>query len=277
MQYFALGLAALAALVAVIRRRWALLAWTVIALTLSGIGLYDFYRWEYDYGHNLNPEAAIKIEGMSYQPPMFGTKQLLNFNTTAWPGAGGILAMVGVGLGVLASAYELMFRNRRRRGRPRAVADAHKRAAIAILSVAFAATGASCAKKPASISFGVDACEYCGMTISDDRYGAVLVTEKGRSHKFDAVECLAQATSPNEKFGSTGVFAVFVVPFDSRGALVPAESASFLISPVLPSPMGANITAFSTQQHAEDIQRSKPGEILDWPDAQTHGRSRAGM
>ncbi len=44
---------------------------------LAAVGLYDFYMWEYDYGHNLNPHAAIKIPGMAYQPPLIGSKMLL--------------------------------------------------------------------------------------------------------------------------------------------------------------------------------------------------------
>ena len=50
------------------------------ALVAIGLAaLYDFYAWGYDYGHNLNPEAPIKVPGMAYQPPVIGTKQLLNF------------------------------------------------------------------------------------------------------------------------------------------------------------------------------------------------------
>ena len=59
--------------------------------------MYDFYLWEYDYGHNLNPDAAIKIPGMSYQPPLIGTKQILNMRTTSLPAAGGLVRLL-VGL-----------------------------------------------------------------------------------------------------------------------------------------------------------------------------------
>ena len=51
--------------------------------------LMDFYLWGYDYGNNLNPEAPIKIEGMSYQPPLIGTKILLNFTAFSGPDIGG--------------------------------------------------------------------------------------------------------------------------------------------------------------------------------------------
>jgi copper chaperone NosL len=69
-----------------------------VMILLAGIGaLVDFWLWGYDYGHNLNPEAAIKIEGMSYQPPLIGTKVLLNFTAFSGPDIGGWIFM-GAGL-----------------------------------------------------------------------------------------------------------------------------------------------------------------------------------
>ncbi|HVS90855.1 MAG TPA: hypothetical protein VHB54_13790 [Mucilaginibacter sp.] len=83
----------------VINSRKLAIGW-FISLCLFGIvGFTDFYLWEYNYGHNLNPHAAIKIEGMYYQPPLIGYKQLLNFTAGSLPDSGGIL--VGLG-GVLA-------------------------------------------------------------------------------------------------------------------------------------------------------------------------------
>ena len=41
--------------------------------------MVDFYLWEYEYGHNLDPTAPIQVPGMSYQPPLIGYKMLLNF------------------------------------------------------------------------------------------------------------------------------------------------------------------------------------------------------
>jgi len=62
--------------------------WIVLFFIIAAIGLYDFYMWEYDYGHNLNPHAAIKIPGMAYQPPLIGSKMLLNFNAISMPHIG---------------------------------------------------------------------------------------------------------------------------------------------------------------------------------------------
>jgi copper chaperone NosL len=60
--------------------------------------MYDFWRWEYNYGHNLNPDAAIIVPGMAYQPPLIGYKQLLNFGAYSMPDIGG---WIFIGVGVL--------------------------------------------------------------------------------------------------------------------------------------------------------------------------------
>lgn len=78
-------------------RRW-VLVWLGSFIVLALAGLVDFYLWEYDYGHNLNPDAAIKIPGMSYQPPLIGTKQLLNMKTTSMPHIGFFIALLSMGL-----------------------------------------------------------------------------------------------------------------------------------------------------------------------------------
>lgn len=55
------------------------------------IAMIDFWRWEYDYGHNLSEDAAIKVPGMTYQPPLIGYKQLLNFGAYSFPDIGGYI------------------------------------------------------------------------------------------------------------------------------------------------------------------------------------------
>jgi copper chaperone NosL len=99
-------LAGLGLLVAAWGNRKALYAWTGIFVAGALAGLADFWWWGYRYGHDLNPQAAIKIAGMSYQPPLIGSKQLLNFYATSWPGLGGWIAVLVVGLAVVLSVRE---------------------------------------------------------------------------------------------------------------------------------------------------------------------------
>ncbi len=77
-------------------------------LLISGIAaLVDFYLWGYDYGHNLDPRAAIIVPGMSYQPPLIGTKQLLNFTAFSGPDIGGWIFVSSALLAIGTLVFEI--------------------------------------------------------------------------------------------------------------------------------------------------------------------------
>lgn len=101
--------------VAAAGRRSLLYAWTGVFLIAGLVGLVDFYLWGYDYGHDLNPMAAIKVPGMSYQPPLIGSKNLLNFKAVSWPSLGGWIAFL-VQAGTVALCFR-EFRQARRHAR----------------------------------------------------------------------------------------------------------------------------------------------------------------
>jgi copper chaperone NosL len=77
-------------------KRKLLYVWLGLFVVFAIIGLYDFYMWGYDYGHNLNPDAPIKVPGMTYQPPLFGSKQLLNINAVSLPYIGSIVILISI-------------------------------------------------------------------------------------------------------------------------------------------------------------------------------------
>lgn len=90
------GLIALGLLVAVMGKRRMLMGYAAVLLLFSLAGLADFYKWSYDYGHNLSPDAILKIPGMTYQPPLIGSRQLLNFHATSWPASGAWVLIAAV-------------------------------------------------------------------------------------------------------------------------------------------------------------------------------------
>lgn len=103
MPYVVAGLMALGLAAAAAGRRWMAKVWVVAFAAVAVVGLADFYKWEYDYGHDLDFEnAIIKVPGMNYQPPVIGTKQLLNFRATSLPAAGGYVLVGSLVLGVVA-------------------------------------------------------------------------------------------------------------------------------------------------------------------------------
>ena len=96
------ALAVLGLAVAAAGRKGFLIAWVATFAAAGGAGLADFYAWSYDYGHNLAADAAIKVPGMTYQPPLIGSKQLLNITASSWPAIGGWLAVIAFALAVVA-------------------------------------------------------------------------------------------------------------------------------------------------------------------------------
>lgn len=83
-------------------KRYMVYLWIILFIVIAAVGMYDFYLWEYDYGHNLNPHAAIKIPGMAYQPPLIGSKMLLNFNAISMPHIGSWILVTVVILAIVA-------------------------------------------------------------------------------------------------------------------------------------------------------------------------------
>ena len=83
------------------RKKW--LNYLLISFVTFGVvAMIDFYRWNYNYGHDLDPNAAIQVPGMTYQPPLIGYKQLLNFGAYSIPDIGGWI-FIGVGALLLAA------------------------------------------------------------------------------------------------------------------------------------------------------------------------------
>jgi len=95
---YIIGFFALAFLGVALSRKRKLVYVLFGAFLLFGIvAMVDFYRWLYNYGHDLDPNAPIIVPGMAYQPPLIGFKQLLNFGAFSIPDLGGwMFIAVGV-------------------------------------------------------------------------------------------------------------------------------------------------------------------------------------
>ena len=86
------------------------LVWFVLMISLSVAGLYDFYLWEHDYGHDLDPKAIMKFTNpdgsvMGFQPPLFGSKDILNFKAHSYPQLGAYFLGLGMILSFIAYRY----------------------------------------------------------------------------------------------------------------------------------------------------------------------------
>lgn len=107
MIYIVAFLIAVGLLTSISNRRYMLHIYVILIVISAIAALVDFYRWGYDYGHNLDPHAAIIVPGMVYQPPVIGTKQLLNFTAFSGPDIGGWIFMAAGLLAISALAFEM--------------------------------------------------------------------------------------------------------------------------------------------------------------------------
>lgn len=83
------------------------LHWSILMVLLVALGVYDFYRWLSYYGENLSSEAILKLVDkhgvpMSYTPPLFGHKKLLNFDVYSYPHIGAYCLLIGITLILIA-------------------------------------------------------------------------------------------------------------------------------------------------------------------------------
>lgn len=83
---------------------------TALFLYFGLFSAWVFYRRLYEYGHNLDPEAAIDVE--PFTPPFFGRVKIANFWIESFPG-GGSWALTGLGLLLVAALALAVWKARR--------------------------------------------------------------------------------------------------------------------------------------------------------------------
>jgi len=238
---------------ALIGRWWSAVTYWVILAVADSVALYDFWRWGYDYGHNLDPKAPIVIPGMAYQPPVIGYKKLLNFEAWSLPDTGGWVLMGVTTISLLIVAYE-WWRHRKQR------VPTVKPAAVALLLPLFFV---QCSTGPQSIRYGTDNCDFCKMTLMDKRYGAEIMTKKGKAYKFDDVNCLVLFDKEGS-VKSEDVAGRYIADFAHEGVLLEVEKAVFLHSDKLKTPMASQVATFAGQADLEKVKMQAGGEVLNW-------------
>jgi copper chaperone NosL len=271
---FLIGLAVVAALV---NRWWMTGAWLVLFTVLGTAGMYEFYSWNYDYGHNLSPDAPIKVPGMTYVPPIIGTKTLLTIHASSWPSWGTFFVVLAFGAAAAALVLELRSR-RGQRGtsatqRP-AGAGGGSLAAAAVMLVVLATLASGCgraagdgAQLARSPEFAPEGgpCAYCDGEIPAERFGAELVTHAGETYRFMSVECLAGFVASG-RVGEDAIRSMHVVDYNDGERLVEATTALYVRSAQRRSPNGLNLLATDSEKIAHNLHFFFGGTRLGWTD-----------
>lgn len=238
-------------LVALLKNKKLLIILFFAFVTFGIVAMVDFWRWEYDYGHNLDPNAAIIVPGMAYQPPLIGFKQLLNFGAFSVPAIGGILFIIA-GLLMLVSVW-IERRNK--------VVSIKMNTLLLLLS-ASALSACTTNDSPVTINYNTDACDNCKMTIVDNKFGCEFKTEKGKAFKFDDLSCMiAYLEEGNNNAQAAKHF--YVNDFLSR-ELVNINNVTIIGSENISSPMGGSMASFSNTDSAKLYTNYYAAELISW-------------
>ncbi|WP_442587240.1 nitrous oxide reductase accessory protein NosL [Pedobacter sp. AW31-3R] len=119
----------------------------------------------------------------------------------------------------------------------------------------------ACSTAPQPITVGKDACSFCKMSVVDKRYGAELITKKGKVYKFDDMHCLI-AFRKSGSILNQDLQCMYIVNFDAPHELMELKDALLFKSELLRSPMGSNISGFKTKQALQSAAETFKGETV---------------
>ena len=118
--------------------------------------------------------------------------------------------------------------------------------------------------EPPVLHLGEDICDDCGMIISDPRYAGSYLYETGekryKSLIFDDIGDMMGHIKDHPEHTIAGMW---VHDFETE-EWIDAESAFYVVSTEIPTPMGHGILAVSSEAQAQKIAADVNGVILDW-------------
>jgi copper chaperone NosL len=101
------------------------------------------------------------------------------------------------------------------------------------------------------------------MTISDKRFGAEILTKKGKTYKFDDAGCAISFLEAQPEIKQS-LKEIFFADFSEPHSLIPSGSAYVLKSEVLKAPMGGMYSAFNSMDNLNKVKQEYPGTVTNW-------------
>jgi copper chaperone NosL len=107
------------------------------------------------------------------------------------------------------------------------------------------------------------------MTLMDNKFGAEIVTKKGKIFKFDDTNCLIDFIKSGQ-IPDKDIAQCLITDFSSPGVLIEAKTAFYVKSEQIKSPMASNIAAFQNRTNLDSHNDSWKGQQLSWSDLNTN-------
>lgn len=120
-----------------------------------------------------------------------------------------------------------------------------------------------CSSKPEPLRYGVDACHTCRMTLMDNRFGAELVTRKGKLYKFDDMNCMLNFYHSGEVKPEDFAHRL-VINYESPGTFLNVDESFYLKSDEIKTPMASKLAAFESYDRAMFYKKQWGGIFMAW-------------
>ncbi len=126
----------------------------------------------------------------------------------------------------------------------------------------------SCSNDPVPLQYGKDACYTCKMTLMDKKFGAEIVTKKGKVYKFDDLNCMVNfynsGYEPEENIAH-----LLVIDFAQPEKLIDTKHTFFVKSDKLRTPMASQVAAFEREEDYTKFKKEWNGILLGWGEVVT--------
>lgn len=114
--------------------------------------------------------------------------------------------------------------------------------------------------QPPEIVYGQDLCAECGMIISEPRFASATLLANGEYRKFDDIGDLVQYHSDHP---DQTVRAYFAHDYRTE-EWIRAETAFYVQSPQIDSPMGHGVAAFAKKDDAQAFAQELGTSVLNF-------------
>jgi len=114
-------------------------------------------------------------------------------------------------------------------------------------------------RRPPVIRYGRDVCDECRMIISEERFSAASFNSEGEAVRFDGIGCLIRYHVRHPLHAEK----TWVHDYQSE-KWVQADSAFFVSTQTVATPMGSGIVAFASQSEAARFMSDHGGTSVEW-------------
>lgn len=125
---------------------------------------------------------------------------------------------------------------------------------------------------PPAIHYGEDICEFCGMIISDGRFAAGYLTADGQERIFDDLGGMFRFNLERQET----ITAFFVHDYEDT-KWIRAETAHYVLSQELPTPMLSGLVACESRDKAEALAAEYKGQVLAFQDVLGYYQENSAM